>query len=182
MTKNDSVVKNLLIDIISEMTDEQIAKIIKEIFKLEFDDAERCDEKNKINYIALTKEIKQKYPRLKNISMIESVSGYDNWYDSMEYAKNLKRCGYNDWRLMTCSGKERVNDSTDEIYALYEAKEDLHNLAVKQCVEDDFLKDCWWWSGQEVEFDTDCAWHVSSSGGFGYGSKSYGGYRRRYVR
>ena len=105
------------------------------------------------NYIILTDEIKKKYPQLKNIVAIESISKDYNFYDSLKYAEKLKKAERKNWRLPTCSGEYRVNDSTDEIFAFYEAAKDLHNLAVEQRVEDDFLVGKnWWWSN---EFDED---------------------------
>lgn len=140
------------------------------------------EELNKKDYIILTKEIKQKHPRLKNISMIEAKSEYRTWEESMKYAENLYKGGYNDWRIPTCSGDKRVNDSTDEIYALYEAKEDLHKLAVEQGVEDDFLKSGNYWSNQENENNADYILCVTSDGSIANGIKDFSELSCRCVR
>ena len=98
------------------------------------------DELTENKILVLTDEIREKYPRLRNISMIEAVGVGQKWHEAHGYARNLTICEMSGWRLMTCHGQERYNNPSDEVFALIEAKEDLHNLAVAQgIVGDNFV-------------------------------------------
>lgn len=98
--------------------------------------------------LVLTDAIREKYPRLRNISMIEAVSAGKNWMTCYNYAKTLELGGFKGWRMMNCNATStRRNNTLDEIRVLYDAQTDLHNLAVAQGItNDDFVMSsgyCW---------------------------------------
>lgn len=114
-------------------------------------------------WLIVTDEIKQAYPELKDISMIqmEPVS-WKTWYEATEYAKNLKLGGFNNWRLPRCSGDREDRTVNNELCGMWKARSVLG-----------IPEDCWWyWSGSEtsashvwlVGFYSDC--------GIGNGDKS----------
>ena len=77
-----------------------------------------------------------------NIRMIEKVCHPNrmNWDDAMQYAKNLRKGGYNDWRVPT---KEEL----EEIYKIKDV------CGINKC-------DDWFWSSSAYVFNTNIAWLV----------------------
>lgn len=119
--------------------------------------------------IIVTDEIKKMFPELKNISMIQTEPVSDKtWPEAMEYAKNLRLGGFNDWRLPTCSGDEDDRSVNNELCGICRAKKVLG-------IPEDYY---WYWSG--AEYNASYAWRVyfDSSGDVSYYSKSSAYYVR----
>ena len=135
-----------------------------------------------------TDELREKYPRLRNISMIEATTTAQNWVLAQGDSRDMNKGGFVGWRLMTCNGSRRVNNPNDELTVLYEAREDLHNAAVAQGIEgDDFVFSgtgiLYYWSEAENASTANYAWYVNSRGAvYGYYNKYLIYYRRRCVR
>ena len=89
-------------------------------------------------------------PAIGNIRMIEKgySSGRMNWNDAMQYAKNLRKGGFSDWRVPT----------KEELVMIYKIK-DRCGISV-----DHFA--FFFWSSSTYTDDTDAAWIVNFDLGY----------------
>ncbi len=94
--------------------------------------------------IIIPDKIKEVYPELKNLKMIQKESpGVMTWKSSVQYAKTLNLGDFTDWRLPTI----------DELRGIYRAKQ---ALGIADDVE-------WYWSGEEA--GASLAWYVGLRNG-----------------
>ncbi|MBO4699939.1 acyl carrier protein [bacterium] len=105
---------------------------------------------NEDNFIDRGDYIELKEP-IGNIRMIEKVcSPHEmNWYEAIQYAENLRKGGFTDWRVPT----------KDELLEIYKIKDicGIHK------------DEGWFWSSSTLSDDADYAWFVY----FGNGYVSY---------
>lgn len=131
--------------------------------------------------IVLDDAIRDDFPGLKNISMIEAHSnniGTKTWPNALSYARGNTRGGYKDWRLPTSKGDQTTGTTINEIYEIYRAKARLAALATAQGVSSDINSNTnYFWS--ESEYNASNAWYVSFSNGNVY---CYGKVNSAYVR
>ena len=100
-----------------------------------------------------------------------------NWYDAMEYAKNLRLGGYDDWRLPTIEelrtvvrkcGGINVTFGDDGFEAVID-KNLANESYLENCQTKGFFPDFYWSFTSIVGFEDD-AWGVLFGGGFDGGS------------
>lgn len=121
--------------------------------------------------IIVTDALRQTYPELRNISMIQqtSVSG-KTWPQALEYARNLTLGGFTDWRLPRATGNTTDQTVNNELYGMWRARN-----ALSPTIPTD---NNYYWSATEK--DASDAWLV----GFNSSSSviSIGKSNARYVR
>lgn len=102
------------------------------------------------NVIVVTDAIRETYPELADISMIQkNPSGGRNWSGALEYTWNLNLGGYTDWRLPRCVGNQTDRTVNNELFGIWRAKDSL-GLATSNTT---------YWSSTET--DASHAWVVS---------------------
>jgi len=114
-----------------------------------------------------------------------------NWYDAMEYAKNLRLGGYSDWRLPTvdelkevvrsCGGTS-VEYSDEKNYKSITDKNKANSSYQSCCENKGFKNDYWYWSSTSVSGSTDRAWIVTFDDGVVCYYRKDGNYSLRCVR
>ena len=117
--------------------------------------------------IVLDDAIRDDFPGLKNISMIEAHSGNTGtktWPNALSYARGNTRGGYKDWRLPTCNSTTNGGLTENELREIYNAKARLNSLASAQGVSTDINSNTnYFWS--ESEYNASLAWIVYFSNG-----------------
>jgi len=90
-----------------------------------------------------------------------------NWHKAMEYAKNLRLGGHNDWRLPTIEELKQVLRSCggtiaegDSNYERIRSKNEIHTQYQNNCKNKGFKKDNFYWSLTSVSGSTYLAWGV----------------------
>ena len=120
--------------------------------------------------LVLTDAIRDEFPALKNISMMEAngyAHGTKTWPNAISYARGLTTGGYKDWRLPTCNGTTNSGLVENELRALWDARSKLKALAIQQGITSNDFENTSYYYWSESEYNASYAWGVSfsSSGG-----------------
>ncbi len=122
--------------------------------------------------------------------MWENVADPDkhrmSWYDAMEYAKNLRLGGYDDWRLPTIEELRTVVRKCGGINVTF-GDDGFEAVIDKNLANESYLENCqtkgffpeFYWSSTSIVGYEDHAWDVSFHYGYNYSFNKSG---PRYVR
>lgn len=118
--------------------------------------------------------------------MWEKESAMMDWYEAIEYAKNLRLGGYDDWRLATreelgaivtlCNVELAVHDE-DDWHAKWESNK--QNTAYQDAYKEKGFASGFYWVDAESADTTNEAWYTIFYYGYqGYDKKSFSYYVR----
>ncbi|CAA6798889.1 MAG: Unknown protein [uncultured Sulfurovum sp.] len=119
----------------------------------------------------------------------EEEINWINWYDAMEYAKNLRLGGYDDWRLPTIEELKEVIFSCggiviaqhDDNLKVVRAKNNSNKL-YQECHKSKGFSSIYYWSSSINVNDTSDAWGINFYGGDTYSFYKNGSVEVRCVR
>ncbi len=119
----------------------------------------------------------------------ETVEEAMNWDDAMEYAKNLRLGGYDDWRLPTIEEFKEVVTSCGGVPTIY-GEDDCYSISDKNMNNNDY-QDChqekgfssyYYWSSTTYESNSNDTSIVDFYNGNVSSSYDYSKYSYHYVR
>ncbi len=113
-----------------------------------------------------------------------------NWHQAIEYAKNLRNGGYNDWRLPTkeelkkiirsCGGIPVLNG--DRNYSSILDKNKANTQYQNSIKDKGFCSNSWYWSSTSISRHKNDAWRVLFYNGYIYSYDKDDSYSLRCVR